>query len=253
MPSAIAAAPSTASPLPPNGPGVRPPRRAPPPASCRSTGGERAGDEHGVAVAALLRVAREQRLGVEVVDGHAGRQGRASRRRSPSSRPRPSCDLAVGVDGDDRAVRAAQRGVDEVADAAELPTAGDGAAGGRARRAAARSASRTRGRRPRPGRCTSWRAVVTSDRRAQPRGHRGGEHEHAERDRHHGDDQPRAQPTPRPGHAASRPAHRARCAGLGASRRYPTPRTVVITTRSPSFLRTCAMCTSTVRASPNQS
>ena len=44
-----------------------------------------------------------------------------------------------------------------------------------------------------------------------------------------------------------------RLPAVHASNRYPTPRTVLIAAASPSFLRTCAMCTSTVRASPNQS
>src|SRR5262249_35854021 len=80
----------------------------------------------------------------------------------------------------------------------------------------------------------------------EPGGDPGGDDERPERDGHHRDGGPGAE-VPRPARHVLAPA------GRGASSRYPTPRTVVMVAASPSFLRTCAMCTSTVRASPNQS
>ena len=80
-------------------------------------------------------------------------------------------------------------------------------------------------------------------------GDRGGHHEGPERDRDHRDEEA----GPQTAGAARAAGHGVGLGDLDDSSRYPTPRTVVIVAASPSFLRTCAMCTSTVRASPNQS
>ena len=121
----------------------------------------------------------------------------------PSRRPSTSCTLAVGVDRDDRAVRRPQRRVDEVADAADLAAPGDGAGGGL-----------------RDGKLADERVELGRDDRGavlhvvargrdlgaagQAGGDDRGEDEHAERDRHHRDEQPRAQSPPGPGHVAGR-------------------------------------------------
>ena len=76
--------------------------------------------------------------------------------------------VAVGVDRDDGAVRRPQRRVHEVADAAELAAPGDGAAGGPGRGKLPDRGCRTRAPTTSARSCTSWRAFVTSERRARP-------------------------------------------------------------------------------------
>src|SRR5581483_3801965 len=82
-------------------------------------------------------------------------------------------------------------------------------------------------------------------------GRAGGDHGDQARQQHRADRQPHqghGEPLPqRPGRSRGTGRHQE-----GGSSRYPTPRTVVIATASPSFLRTWATWTSTVRASPYQ-
>ena len=84
------------------------------------TGVERAAPRTRCRRRAVLRLAGEQRRGVEVVDGHAVREVERARRRRRDRRAESLLDLAVGVDGDDRAVGDRSVVPDEAADAAEL-------------------------------------------------------------------------------------------------------------------------------------
>ena len=208
-----AAAPSTASPLPPNG------RLFTSSASTTTgvvplTAGEGAGDEHGVAVATLLRVAREQGLGVEVVDGDARRErgrvaGAAEQSCPPPPRPRRSASMATIAPFDARSVvftRSRRRR--SWRRPATVPT------DARAEGSCSMSESNS-------GPTTSARSLHVVARvrdlgaTGEACGHRRGEEEHTERDRHHGDDEAGAQPPAAGGSRRPSPA------GASPGRRRP--------------------------------